>query len=227
MSRDEFEKRDEMGLDKSAPPKTEAEARAGYFRMLGTVIFVQSPILGWVAYFCLRFLPGQAERMDAKFAFLVQHDLGWVFVAILTVLLMKSYMVINSNGGRAAARLDRPDQHIYKIMSKETTFSDAPYVLMATTGAAGRFNRAQRAAFNADESLPVFLVSLVSVAAVFGPAAVVTALITLLGRVKFAESYKEDQDKRSSGFMIAIVGEYITIGLVWVCALKSFIPGLP
>jgi hypothetical protein len=62
---------------------------------------------------------------------------------------------------------------------------------------------------------------------VFGPAAVVTALITLLGRVKFAESYKEDQDKRSSGFMIAIVGEYITIGLVWVCALKSFIPGLP
>lgn len=227
MATDEFEKRDEMGLDKSSPPKTEAEARAGYFRMLGAVIFVQSPILGWVAYFSLRLLPGQAQRMDAKFAFIVQHDLGWVFVAVLAVLLMKTYMAINSNGARAAARLDRPDQHIYKVMSKEKMFSDAPYVLMATTGTAGRFNRAQRAAFNADESLPVFLVSLVLVAAVCGPAAVVTALITLYGRVNFAEAYKEDQDKRSSGFMISVIGEYLTIGLVWVCALKSFIPGLP
>ena len=60
-------------------------------------------------------------------------------------------------GARAPARVDRPDQHIYKIMASDGSLKDAPNVLMATTGAAGRFNRAQRAVFNMDETLPLVL----------------------------------------------------------------------
>ena len=50
---------------------------------------------------------------------------------------------INANGARLPAKLDRPDQHIYQIMAEKGPLANAPYVLMATTGAAGRFNRAQ------------------------------------------------------------------------------------
>eukprot|EP00961_Rhodomonas_salina_P060885 817536-Rhodomonas_salina.1 len=54
----------------------------------------------------LRFVPGQAEKIDAKFAFIAQHDLGWVFASAVLVLLTRAYLTINSNGARAAARLD-------------------------------------------------------------------------------------------------------------------------
>ena len=41
-----------------------------------------------------------------------------------------------------------------KIMDPKTAGSSTPYVLMSNTGWTGRFNRAQRGAFNTDESLP-------------------------------------------------------------------------
>ena len=55
---------------------------------------------------------------------------------------------------RAGARVDRPDQHVYKIMSPEAKAS-SPYVLMSNTGWTGRFNRAQRGAFNTDGKMVI------------------------------------------------------------------------
>jgi len=214
-----------MGLEKTHK-KTEAEGRAFYFVMLGKLLLLQSPFLGWCAYLAFKQVPGQAAKVEAKFAFIAAHDLGWVFVAVLVVLFTKAYLVINANGARAGARLDRPDQHIYKIMSPDK-YSDAPYVLMATTGAAGRFNRAHRALYNYDEVLPVFLINLVCVASVFGPLGLALALFNLYGRTMFANLYTEDQTKRGPGFMASAISEYLTAGLVMVCAMKAFIPGLP
>ena len=48
-----------------------------------------------------------------------------------------------------------PSGHFSGLAQPAADPQDAPYVLMATTGPAGRFNRAQRAAFNADESMPL------------------------------------------------------------------------
>lgn len=48
---DEFSKRDAMGLDKSPQHKTEAECRAFYMKMIGTLAFVVAPVLAFIVYF--------------------------------------------------------------------------------------------------------------------------------------------------------------------------------
>jgi hypothetical protein len=56
--------------------------------------------------------------------------------------------------------------------------SNAPLVLMANTGYEGRFNRAQRGAFNTDEALPLYLTHLLLAGAVFGPVVVPLACLS-------------------------------------------------
>jgi len=223
----EFSGRDEMGLEKKSKYRSEEEARAAYFKLVGGLVLFYSPLLSLALYFALRAIPGQAERIDAKFAFISEHDLGWVFVAAFLVFVTRAYLSINANGARAGARLDRPDQHIYKIMTPEKPLCDAPHVLMATTGAAGRFNRAQRGAFNFDESAAWFIIHLVLIAIMFGPLSFVLGSLQMYGRITFANQYKEDQAKRQAGFTISILAEYLSAGLISVCALKAFVPAMP
>ena len=131
--------------------------------------------------------------------------------------------MINANGARAPARVDRPDQHIYKIMAEKGPLADAPYVLMATTGDAGRFNRAQRAAYNMDEGLPLYLSATLLAGSVFGPLVALLALLNAYGRVSFADGYKASLGARGGGFMAAVVAEHVTAGLVGLCAIKGLL----
>ena len=64
---------------------------------------------------------------------------------------------------------------------------------MTNTGAAGRFNRAQRGAFNTDEAMPLFLANMMLSGAVFGPAVLPLVLLSCYGRIKFALLYTEGQ----------------------------------
>ena len=121
--------------------------------MYGTLVGVYAPAIALGVYVVGAFVLGQKEIYDKKFAFIHEYSLGYVFLAHYIVYLTRLYAAINCNGARSPARLDRPDQHIYRIMAKQGELSSAPYVLMANTGAAGRFNRATRAAANMDESI--------------------------------------------------------------------------
>ena len=120
-----------------------------------------------------------------------------------------------------------PDQHVYKIMDPNGK-KDAPFVLMTNAGWAGKFNRAQRGAFNTDEALPMVLVNTVLAGCVFGPIVVATALLGVYGRIKFALGYTEVAAARMSGFLPAAIGEGWAAGLVLFTAIKaiggSFIP---
>merc|ERR1719382_1418206 len=147
-------------------------------------------VLAVSTYFVCSRLLGMRDGLDTKFAFLHDHDLGYVYLAVYLIGLGRARLTINANAMRDAARLDRPDQHVYKVMDPKGA-KDAPFVLMANTGWVGKFNRAQRGAFNTDEVLPMVLVNTVLAGCIFGPVVVFTALLGACGRAKFALGYTE------------------------------------
>ena len=213
---DEFVGRDATGLQKPGGERTEAQARAFYFRLYGKLVLLQAPALGWALYFCARLsLAGLEER----FAFAHAYGLGWVFASWYCVYLMRIYLAINANGARAPARVDRPDQHVYRLMSPDS--DKQPYVMMVTTGEVGRFNRAQRACYNTDESMSVFLTGLLLGALMFGPFATLLAVVNLYGRCRFADLYTHSVKARGAGFLPSVVSEHVSAALVGICAIKS------
>jgi len=98
---------------------------------------------------------------------------------------------------------------------------DVPFVLMANTGSAGRFNRAQRGVFNTDESMPLLLMNTLLAGAAFGGIVMALGLIVSYGRVTFGLAYTEAKSKRGKGLMLAFLGEAWMGGLVLFAALAS------
>mmetsp|Transcript_14254 Transcript_14254/g.24292 ORF Transcript_14254/g.24292 Transcript_14254/m.24292 type:complete len:236 (-) Transcript_14254:96-803(-) len=223
---DEFKSRDAQGLQprkKDGPMDDEAaaaKAQAMYMKMIFAVVPTVQVVLATLTYLLASLGLGMKASLDAKFAFLHAYDLGYVYLAVYLIGLGRARLTVNSNAMRAGARLDRPDQHVYKIMDPAGK-KDAPYVLMANVGWAGKFNRAQRGAFNTDEALPMVLVNTVLAGGVFGPIVVATALLGVYGRVKFALGYTEKPAARMGGFLPAALGEGWAAGLVLFTAIKA------
>ena len=141
---EQFIGRDGMGLipDDKGKIKTEAEARVFYFKMIGKYVAFQMPLAATAIYYGIGFLsPRQAELYRGKLVLIREYDLGYIYLAWYLIFLARLYAVINSNGARAPARVDRPDQYAYQIMAESGPLANGPYVLMTTTGAIGRFNR--------------------------------------------------------------------------------------
>ena len=234
VTADDFANRDERGLVKTPTrPADEAAERVFYFKLYATWMTSVGPALAWLLYWALgQLAPAARARCDAKLELVREHELGWVYATWLVVFFARTYLAINANGARAAARLDRPDQHVYKIMAnpaegsdRSRQLADAPYVLMENTGAAGRFNRAQRAAANMDEGLAGLLAGLLLTAFVFGPIALVLALANGYGRFRYANLYKLDKEQRLAGFVPAQLAEQVVAGLVGLVAIKTLVSG--
>eukprot|EP00656_Telonema_subtile_P008232 TRINITY_DN13855_c0_g1_i3.p1 TRINITY_DN13855_c0_g1~~TRINITY_DN13855_c0_g1_i3.p1 ORF type:complete len:256 (+),score=58.64 TRINITY_DN13855_c0_g1_i3:168-935(+) len=220
-----FKGRDDQGLMlASAMPRacSEQQERVHYFKLYATITTNLAPLTALSLYWAVRYCsPTQYAAQQIKLEFIYAHNLSWVFACWYVVFLTRLYLAINANGARAPARLDRPDQHVYKIMARSGELSSAPCVLMDNTGAAGRFNRAQRAAANMDESIAVYLSGLLLVAAVFGPVALLLAGANAFGRVKFAHAYKADHRQRLAGFTPSMLSEQVSASLVGLVAVKG------
>uniref|UniRef100_A0A7S1SKC4 Uncharacterized protein n=1 Tax=Tetraselmis chuii TaxID=63592 RepID=A0A7S1SKC4_9CHLO len=225
----QFLGRDANGLMSEDKAKPEAEARLFYFKMIGALAGFWGPLLASALYWGTAFLfPGQATAVSVKLDFIRQHQLGYLYLTWFVVFLAKAYASINANGARAPARVDRPDQHVYQIMAESGPLAGSPYVMMTTTGAVGRFNRAQRACGNMDEGMPLFVSGLLLQGAVFGPLAACIATLYMYGSVRFANDYKVDPSKRIHGFMCAMIAQYLSCGLVTVVAFQTLLrPLLP
>lgn len=226
---DEFADRDSMGLQPhTEKTQTEEQATKGYVKMLLVFIPLIGQLLAWSTYFCASTLLGKKQAYDKKFQFIHDYELGYIFLSVYIIAFTRSCLVINANGARAPARVDRPDQHVYKIMAASGPLKDAPYVMMATTGPQGRFNRAHRGVFNTDEALPLFLTNTLLAGSVFGPIIACLVLLVAYGRVTFGLKYKNSAKERGAGFLPAVIGEKWTEAFVLLCAIKGiFFTSIP
>merc|ERR1719203_142127 len=222
---DEFKERDNMGLQDLKEVKTEAEERMSYMKLLLGFLPITGLSLSTGLYLLSAKVFGQKAILDKKFQFLHEYQLGYGFLAVWVVSYSKAANMCLSNGARAPARVDRPDQHVYKIMAASGPLKDAPYVMMVNTGPQGCFNRAQRAVFNADESMPVVLANTILSAGVYGPLTPCICLLTMYGRLKYTMNYKESALARRTGFAEFTLGEKMLDGLVLLTAIKTIFFG--
>jgi len=212
---------DNDGLTSRHTPTEKAET-SKYLKIYLLAAPLIGQLLAWPTYFLSRFIPGQAGLYQQKFAFISTYQLGYVFLAVGLLRLTRGFMVALANGARAPTRVDRPDQHVYRIKPSDSNpLWDEPFVLMASDGAAGRFNRAQRAVFNTDETLPLFVAETLLAGSVFGPITLAMLLLVICGRCRFSCLYRGSAEARGAGFVPALVGELWMSGLLWVCAIQG------
>ena len=223
-------KRDEKGLIPANAKDTtqkESDQRAKYTKTLTRLHLFIAPTIAFVVYALMsKFIPGQAELFKQKFEFINKYQLQYMYFAFYIFMIPRIYAMINSNATRAPCRLDRPDQHIYKIQAKKTNkqFADAPYVLMDNEGVNGVFNRAQRAAFWLDENLTQMCCLCILTAPVFGPVILILSLLHAYGAIKFVQLYTSEFNARRKVLIMALLPMFIMFGMVSVIAIKSTLP---
>ena len=202
------------------PFKSEAQVTAHYTSLFGKILFLQAPVIACMLYFAARY-SGAANSMDLKFAFMHTHQLGWAFACWYVIYLMRLRVGMNVSAMRGPARLNvsaRP-AHLPALLRGHTFRTEMATEARRVQPAA--FNRAQRAACNTDEGLILFLSGLILVAAVFGPVALGLALLSFVGRNKFAVDYTRSNSERGGGFLMSAVAEHGTAGCVALCAAKT------
>jgi len=233
---DEFSRRDASGLTPTfihgAQSSTQAESatRQGLFKKIGVIYFVIAPLLALVLLWGMcKLSPTSSDQYAERMELMRKYDLGWLYAAVYILNLTRTYASINAIGARAAARVDRPDQHAYRIMANpqckdgHSKLSDAPYVLMENVGPAGRFNRAQRAAFHFDEGLElllstIFLVGVVVPQLVFGLTAVYC-----VNRKMYTDVYTGSLGGRMDFYQLVVLPSAILGAMLGMFAVQSLV----
>ena len=215
---------DDRGLLPESKAKSEADGRKFYFKLQFVIQCVIAPVLAGLVSGVMHMTSSTfSSRVGTKLAFIKEWELGYLYAVWYAAFVGKTYAMMNANCARGPARVDRPDQFVFQIMDAKGPLKDAPYVLLANEGPLGRFNRAQRAAANLDETLPLFITGLLLTAAVYGPIAFAISLLYLYGAIQFAESYKEATKLRVKGFLPTMVANQLTGAFIGIVAIKSLV----
>ena len=204
----------------ATPPatKTEAEARTFYYYLFAKRIVKTLGIAILLYAFSAHLIP--ASPVATKLQFMHTYSLGFVYAAWYILYITRLYAGLNANGARAPTGIDRPDQHAYEVVGGGT-------VKMVTEGDAGRFNRAQRGAYNMDETMPIFISGLLLNGAVLGPAVVLIAAMYSYGAVLFCNTYTAG-GSRINGFLYKASAESVSAQLALLIAVKALAgPALP
>lgn len=222
MSGSTNKKTDEVVAGPSLLPiekaKSESEVQNKYMKTFAKLVFFQGPIIAWSIYYISEFFFSSdktKQLIESKLQLLHQYELQYLYYVVFLIYLLRMPLVASVNGARAPTRLDRPDQHIYQVVGSNDL------VLMANDGVNGRFNRAQRAINNMDESLPIFLVNALLVAPIFGKI-VCFFFIPMYGygRISFGRDYKDSLNGRLKGFLFSMIAEHGMASFVALIAIK-------
>lgn len=179
-----------------------------------TTIF--SCIMGTVAFYAI---VKDNAAADAKISLLAQYDLGYLYAALIVLRVGQFLMGVNAGHARKYCKVHPPDQHVYEVKGAEG--SKLGYVLMDQEGVNGKFNRAQRAVVNYNETFPQTALYIVAGGFVFPKEMLVLVSIYSAARVMMAVGYASSVKGRMLGFMISnLTGSLLEV-LVGIIAYKA------
>mmetsp|Transcript_20824 Transcript_20824/g.43219 ORF Transcript_20824/g.43219 Transcript_20824/m.43219 type:complete len:224 (+) Transcript_20824:3-674(+) len=148
-----------------------------------------------------------------KIALIKSYDLAPLY--FILAALQFTMLLINANLGtaRRPTRVNVPDQHVYKVYGGA---GDSALVLMHDDAEFGKFNRAQRALANFEETLPLLIAQALAMAFIFPWATLVCVVVLGIFRVKGAVDYTTERMKRMTGNMAAnaLANSFFTANLV-------------
>jgi len=150
---------------------------------------------------------------DQKVAALSAGNLQWLYLAVLVMGLVLGFQQVFVAYHRKLARVENPDQYIFKTMLK-----DDAYIRLEMDGPVGAFNRAQRGIDNTREDFVVKFISLIFAGYVFPEVSFILAVVVLLARVLF--SYGYIYKSRMTGQMLSMIASIVVNGLlIWTVVL--------
>mmetsp|Transcript_12225 Transcript_12225/g.25823 ORF Transcript_12225/g.25823 Transcript_12225/m.25823 type:complete len:214 (+) Transcript_12225:98-739(+) len=161
------------------------------------------------------------EAADAKIAVLARYDLGYLYAALIVLKVGQFLMGANAGNARKYAKVHTPDQHVYQVKGAEG--SKLGYVLMDNDGKNGRFNRAQRALQNYQETYPQTLAYILASGFVYPKEVFVLAAMYATFRVVSAIGYTSSTDGRMAGFIGSNFVASIMEVLVGIIAFKTIL----
>lgn len=177
-----------------------------------TVVFTS--VIGTITYFTII-----KDNMSAtaKLDLLAQYDLGYLYAAIILLRLGQFAMGINAGTARKYCKVKVPDQHVYEVKGAEG--SRLGYVLMDTEGDNGKFNRAQRAVANYNETLPQTILYIVFGGFIYPKEVMILTGIYSTSRFVSAVGYTSAPNGRMGGFMIS---NLTTVALEFIVGFTAY-----
>mmetsp|Transcript_16846 Transcript_16846/g.36503 ORF Transcript_16846/g.36503 Transcript_16846/m.36503 type:complete len:212 (+) Transcript_16846:65-700(+) len=184
--------------------------------LYGIFTTVFSGVAGTIAYLAI---VRDNPAADSKIAILSEYDLGYLYLAAFVLKLGQFAMGINLACARKASKVNVPDQQVYQVKGAEG--SKLGYVLLEYDGVIGKFNRAQRAVQNYNESFPQNALYVLLGGLVYPRE--VSALVTFfaVARLFSAIGYTGSADGRMAGFLIANLSISVVEALVVISGCRS------
>mmetsp|Transcript_4711 Transcript_4711/g.7141 ORF Transcript_4711/g.7141 Transcript_4711/m.7141 type:complete len:213 (-) Transcript_4711:120-758(-) len=176
---------------------------------------VFSSVFGTLSYYLI--VKGN-EAAVPKLSLLAEYDLGYIYLAAIILNISQLAMGINVGNARKHCKVHNPDQHIYQVKGAEG--SKLGYVLMDNEGVNGKFNRAQRAAANFNESYAQNIFYILLAGFVYPKEVMIISSVMGVGRVVMALGYTGTLNGRLGGFMISKFAAHSLECLVGITAYK-------
>jgi len=181
---------------------------------ISNIIF--STIAGTFAYFVI---VQNNTKADSKIAILSEYDLGYLYLAAYILKLGQTIMGVNLGSVRKESKVNVPDQQVYQVKGAEG--SKLGYVLLEYEGVVGKFNRAQRAVQNYNETFPQNVLFILLGGLIYSKEVMVLVTIFAVARCVSAIGYTCSVDRRLPGFIFSNLSITVIEALVVISGYRA------
>merc|ERR1711862_479294 len=167
-------------------------------------------------------LDGESKiKVDEKIAKLSSEDLHWVYLSLVLLGRMISYVNFFPTGFKNHLQGNiRSNVAFYHTLNEGGNDSGATVVLQES-GPIGMYNRSNRSIGHMVENFGAFLATIVPVGYVFPKQVFVLVSIFCLGRILHQAGYARGYGKHAIGFLLSTIATATIEGLSFLVFLKG------